>query len=235
VAAAARGWAHRQIGDPHLVGARSFEPTRRTRLTSQDGALQATALKIVTDSALGNTNAVTGEQNGADLGGRAGESLEVKRLLRRGAGIAALAMGLALLRRVRGPGAGRPERNSGYQRQQDLTPPAATALRVWGVRRVPPPDVTPPAHLCPPSRRRGAVSLMSTRALISSNILARESRAPVIFPASQLGWGAVGTAVRVAGSTEGSQFGYGIRHERMTRVVIVRASRTSDSDRQRLR
>jgi hypothetical protein len=55
------------IADPHLVGPRGFETTIRPRLTGQRGTLQAAALEMLTDRALGHTNAVTGEKNGANL------------------------------------------------------------------------------------------------------------------------------------------------------------------------
>ena len=60
---------HQHVTDPHLVGSRSFETPVGPRLTGECGTLQAAALEVLANGALGDTNAVASEQDGADLGG----------------------------------------------------------------------------------------------------------------------------------------------------------------------
>ena len=55
------------IADPHLVRSVSLEATEGTWPAGQGGTLQATALKMLANGPLGDTDAMAGVENGADL------------------------------------------------------------------------------------------------------------------------------------------------------------------------
>jgi hypothetical protein len=48
--------------DPQLVGAPGLEAAERTRLAAQRGAVQAALAQVLVDGALGDADAVAGEQ-----------------------------------------------------------------------------------------------------------------------------------------------------------------------------
>ena len=66
------------ITDPQLVRARGLESTEnaRARLLGQGGAVQPAMLQVLANSALGHADAVTCEQNGANLSRGAGRQLQ---------------------------------------------------------------------------------------------------------------------------------------------------------------
>jgi hypothetical protein len=54
---------------PQLVGARGLEPAECTRLATESSAVQTALTQVLVDGALGDADAVAGEQDSGDLGG----------------------------------------------------------------------------------------------------------------------------------------------------------------------
>src|SRR5689334_11067959 len=71
--------ADEHVPDPHFVGPSGCEATECPRLTSECGTLQATPLEMLADGALGDADAVTGKEDGANLGSRTRRQFDAQR------------------------------------------------------------------------------------------------------------------------------------------------------------
>src|SRR5712691_4591948 len=69
-------WTNQHVADPHLIRSVSLEATESTWLTGQRRPLEATALEMLANGALGDADAMAGKEDGPDLGGRAGGQLD---------------------------------------------------------------------------------------------------------------------------------------------------------------
>src|SRR5438128_1516048 len=69
-------WTNQHVADPYLIRSVSLEATECTWLAGQGRTLEATALEMLANGPLGNADAMAGEENGANLSGRASRQLD---------------------------------------------------------------------------------------------------------------------------------------------------------------